>query len=239
MKEIKIKSIKRGENQKVYDLTVKDSEHYILSNGVVSHNSMDMYPKEIFSGGSGAVYNASIILMITKAKLKTGDEDELDLGQSGIIVTAKTEKNRLAKPKKVKFEISFGSGANPYMGLENWCTVENFDKIGIAKGKMEMVDIVDPETGEVTGTKPGIKSGGHRWYIRHLDKSVYTKSLHTSKIFTQEVLEAMDPILTEYFKYSSSAEQEEAEEEMQKNEEAYDEHPSVDEVDAEDLFGKD
>ena len=35
-----------------------------------TYMSMDMYPREIFSGGSGAVYNASILLMISKAKLK-------------------------------------------------------------------------------------------------------------------------------------------------------------------------
>jgi len=202
-----------------------------------TYMSMDMYPKEIFSGGSGAVYNASILLMITKAKLKTGDEDELDLGQSGIIVTAKTQKNRLAKPKKVKFEISFNSGANPYKGLESWCTIENFEKVGIAKGKMEMVDIVDTETGEITGTKPGIKAGGIRWYIRHLDKSIFTKQLHTSKVFTPEVLEALAPIMEEYFRYSSAVEQEEAEEEMQEAEEEYNEHSSVEDVDADELFG--
>lgn len=203
-----------------------------------TYMSMDMYPREIFSGGTGAVYNASIILMISKAKLKTGDEDELDLGQSGIIVTAKTQKNRLAKPKKVKFEISFNSGANPYKGLEHWCTIENFEKIGIAKGKPEMVDIVDPETGEVTGTKPGIKAGGIRWYIRHLDKSIFTKQLHTSKVFTPEVLEAMAPIMEEYFKYSSAEEQEEAEEEAAEAEKQYDEHSNVEDVDADELFGK-
>jgi len=202
-----------------------------------TYMTQDMYPKEVFSGGNGAIYNASIILMITKAKLKTGDEDELDLGQSGIIVTAKTAKNRLAKPKKVKFEISFNSGANPYKGLEHWCTPENFETIGIAKGKPEMVDDIDPETGEVLGQKPGIKPGGHRWYIRHLDKSVFTKSLHTSEVFTPEVLEAMAPILEEYFKYSSVSEQEEAEEEMKEAEKQYEDHKDVEEVDADSLFG--
>jgi len=204
-----------------------------------TYMSMDMYPREIFSGGSGAVYNASILLMITKAKLKTGDEDELDLGQSGIIVTAKTEKNRLAKPKKVKFEISFNSGANPYKGLENWCTIENFEKVGIAKGKMEMIDEVDEETGEVTGTKPGIKAGGIRWYIRHLDKSIFTKQLFTPKVFTQEVLEALSPIMEEYFKYSSAMEQEEIEEQLEETEKQYDEHSNIEDVDADELFSED
>jgi hypothetical protein len=101
-----------------------------------------------------------------------------------------------------------------------------------------MVDIVDTETGEVTGTKPSIKPGGIRWYIRHLDKSIFTKQLHTSKVFTPEVLEAMAPIMEEYFKYSSAEEQEEAEEEAAEAEKQYDEHSNVEDVDADELFGK-
>lgn len=225
--KLKVKNIKRLDTKtKVHDICIENAGHYILEDGIISHNS-------------GAVYNASIILMITKAKLKTGEEDDLDLGQSGIVVTAKTQKNRLAKPKKVKFEISYNSGANKYKGLENWCTIENFEKVGIAKGKMEMINIVDEETGEITGTKPGIKAGGIRWYIRHLEKSVFTKQLHTSKVFTPEVLEALAPIMKEYFKYSSAVDQDDIEIVQAENEATYDEHPSVDEVEADDLFSKD
>jgi len=225
--KLKVKSVKRLDTKtKVHDICIENAGHYILEDGIISHNS-------------GAVYNASILLMISKAKLKTGDEDELDLGQSGIIVTAKTQKNRLAKPKKVKFEISFNSGANPYKGLEHWCTVENFEKIGIAKGKMEMVDIVDETTGEVTGTKPGIKAGGIRWYVKHLDKSFFSKQIHTSKIFTPEVLDAMAPIMEEYFKYSSVVEQEDEEDKAEEAEKTYDEHSSIEEVDADELFSAD
>lgn len=225
--KLKVKSVKQlSSSEEVHDICIENASHYILEDGIVSHNT-------------GAVYNASIILMISKAKLKTGEEDELDLGQSGIIVTAKTMKNRLAKPKKVKFEISFNSGANPYMGLDYWCTPENFEKIGIAQGKPEMIDIVDEETGEITGTKPGLKPGGIRWYVRHLDKSLFTKQLFNSKVFTPEVLEAMAPILEEYFKYASAAEQAELEDSLADSEKQYDEHPDVESVDANDLFSED
>lgn len=222
--KLRVKRVEKLDTkQEVHDICVENASHYILKDGVISHNS-------------GAVYNASIILMISKAKLKTGEEDELDLGQSGIIVTAKTAKNRLAKPKKVKFEISFNSGANPYKGLENWCTIENFDKVGIAKGKPEMVDVVDEESGEVVGTKPGIKPGGIRWYVRHLDKSIFTKQLHTSKVFTPEVLEALAPIMKEYFSYNSADEAENAEIEAEAAEAEYDTHSNIEDVDADELF---
>lgn len=156
--------------------------------------SQDMFPQEIMKGGKGLVYSASSIMMLSKAKLKTGEEDEFDLGSSGIIVTAKGMKNRLAKPKKVKFEISFEKGSNPYSGLEMFCVPQTFDTIGIAQGKMD----VDKSTGEMT-----FKPGGNKWYIKHLDKSVFFKQLHRPEVFTSAVLAAMEPYANSYFRYKS------------------------------------
>ena len=223
---LKIKSVKKLDSKKeVHDICIENASHYILEDGIISHNT-------------GAIYNASTILMLSKAKLKEEkDMDEQDLGQSGIIVTAKTVKNRMAKPKKIKFEISFNGGANPYKGLEFWCTPENFDTIGIAKGKPKLVDIVDMETGEITGTKPGIEPVGHNWYIRHLDKSVHFSKLHSPQVFTQDVLKAMAPILEEYFKYASMEEMSQMDAEFEKLEKEFDEHGSADDVDSSKLFG--
>jgi RecA/RadA recombinase len=196
-----------------------------------TYMTQEMYPKEVFSGGTGAIYNASTILILSKAKLKSGEEDELDLGQSGIIVTAKTQKNRMAKPKKVRFEISFVSGANPYKGLEYWCTEENFKRIGVAKGKM----VVDKGTGEEY-----FQGGGNNWYVRHLGKSVPGKHLHTAQVFNQEVLEAMHPVLHEYFRYSSAQEQQEANAAHEALRDQLDEAAGgidADDLNADDLFG--
>ena len=162
-----------------------------------TYMTQDMFPKEVFSGGTGGIYNCSTIGMLSKAKLKVGDEDELySIGQSGIIITIKTDKNRFAIPGKIKIELDFNEGANPYKYLETWCTAENFQQIGIAKGKMD----VDKETGEEY-----FKPGGNFWYVRHLGKSVPGKALHTARVFTQEVLEAMAPIAEATFKYASAA----------------------------------
>jgi RecA/RadA recombinase len=159
-----------------------------------TYETMEIYSQTVMKGGKSLYYTASTIAILSKAKLKTGEEDDMDLGQSGIVLTAKTVKNRLAKPKKVKFELSFEHGMNKFKGLEAFCRPEFFKTVGIAQGKME----VDKSTGEML-----FKPGGLKWYIRHLDKSVFFKQLHTKEIFTPEVLAALEPIVNEYFRYKS------------------------------------
>jgi len=185
-----------------------------------------MYPQEILKGGKALVYSSSVIGMMSKAKLKTQEEDEMDLGASGIVVTFKTAKNRLAKPKKIKFEISFIHGMNPYTGLDAFCRPEFYQEIGIAQGKEE----VDKTTGEIT-----FKPGGNRWFVRHLDKSVTTKQLFSPTVFTDEVLQRMAPIVNGYFKYKSFDEMQEFEEEFAQLEEAMDDFRDI--SDADELFG--
>jgi RecA/RadA recombinase len=163
--------------------------------------SMGMFPVEVFSGGGGAIYSASTIMMLSKAKLKTGNEGEMDMS-SGIVVTAKAYKNRMAKPKKVKFEIDATKGANKYKGLEVFLTGENFNTIGVAKGK------IDKETGE-------FKEGGNKYYVSHLDKSFFEKEIYNGQIFNEKVLNAIDDIVQKEFKYLSLEEALEYEKNME------------------------
>jgi hypothetical protein len=188
-----------------------------------------MYPQQILKGGKALVYSSSVIGMMSKAKLKVGEEDEMDLGASGIVVTFKTAKNRLAKPKQIKFEISFISGMNRFTGLDAFCRPEFFDQIGIAQGKEE----VDKSTGEMT-----FKPGGNRWFVRHLGKSVTTRQLFTEEVFTQEVLNRMAPIVNDYFRFKSLDEIEQVEKEFEQIMDSdIDEHGFSDNADAGDLFG--
>lgn len=191
--------------------------------------TQDMYPKEISKGGMGLVYSASVLGFLSKSKLKTGDEDDMDLGQSGISVLFKTQKNRLAKPKKIKFDISFANGMNPYTGLEAFCRADYFDQIGIAKGKMN----VDKSTGEMT-----FVPGGLRWYVSHLDKSFTTKQLFRPEIFTMDVLKKMEPIVNDYFRFKSLDEIEAVEKKFNEvMEDDEDDNGFVDSADADDIFG--
>jgi len=195
-----------------------------------TYMTMDLFPAEKLRGGNGLLYSASVIGFMSKSKLKTGEEDDMDLGQSGISVLFKTAKNRLAKPKKIRFDISFAHGMNPYTGLDAFCRPEYFEQIGIAKGKMD----VDKKTGEMN-----FIPGGNRWYVNHLNKSVTTKQLFTQEVFTQEILERMAPIVNDYFRFKSLDEIEEVEKqfnEMMVGEED-DTNGFVDSADADDIFG--
>ena len=185
-----------------------------------------MYPQQILKGGKALVYSSSTIGMMSKSKLKTGEEDDMDLGQSGIVVNFKTIKNRLAKPKQIKFEISFVSGMNPYTGLENFCRPEFYDKIGIAQGK----EVLDKETGELK-----FVPGGTRWFVSHLNRSFFTKQLFTEEIFTPEVLKKMEPIVNNYFRFKST---EEIEQSVKEFEDAISQESALDADDfnAENLF---
>jgi RecA/RadA recombinase len=194
-----------------------------------TYMTMDLFPAEKLRGGNGLLYSASVIGFMSKSKLKTGEEDDMDLGQSGISVLFKTAKNRLAKPKKIRFDISFAHGMNPYTGLDAFCRPEYMEQIGIAKGKME----VDKKTGEMT-----FIPGGNRWYIDHLNKSVTTKQLFTQEIFTQEVLEKMAPIVNDYFRFKSLDEIEEVEKQFNEMmDEEDDTNGFTDLSDADDIFG--
>jgi hypothetical protein len=121
---------------------------------------------------------------------------------------------------------------NPYTGLDAFCRPEYFDKIGIAKGKME----VDKSTGEMK-----FIPGGIRWYIDHLNKSVHTKQLFTQEVFTQEVLEKMEPIVNDYFRFKSLDEIEEVEKEFNSiigdEDDTTDDNGFTDSADADDIFG--
>jgi len=193
--------------------------------------TMDLFPQAVMKGGLALLYSASVIGFMTKSKLKTGEEDDMDLGGSGISVLFKTQKNRLAKPKKIRFDISFANGMNPYTGLDAFCRPEYFEQIGIAKGKMD----VDKKTGEMTFTP-----GGNRWYVSHLNKSVTTKQLFTQEVFTQEVLEKMAPIVNDYFRFKSLDEIEEVEKQFNNvigEDDDDDTNGFTDASDADDIFG--
>jgi hypothetical protein len=95
---------------------------------------------------------------------------------------------------------------------------------------------VDKKTGEMT-----FIPGGLRWYINHLNKSVTTKQLFSSEVFTQEVLEKMAPIVNDYFRFRSLDEIEDVEKQFNSvigdDEDDEDTNGFTDAADADDIFG--
>ena len=91
-------------------------------------------PGQTISGGGGAIYNASVILQLSKAGLKEGETGANGFAmKTGIIVTSKPAKNRFARPLPIKFHISFYRGMNRYVGLEEFI---NWESCGIQRGKI-------------------------------------------------------------------------------------------------------
>jgi hypothetical protein len=107
---MKITSIKKVQTEPVYDFTVDGAHHYILENGVITHNS-------------GLEYAASTIIFLSKKKDKTDNE------VTGAIVTAVLKKARLTiENKKVETLLEYSEGLDPYYGL-----LELAEKFGIFK----------------------------------------------------------------------------------------------------------
>lgn len=132
-------------------------------------------------GGTGPEYAASIILFLSKAQLKEAKE------KTGIIVTAKPNKNRFARPHPIKFYIHYSKGMNEYVGLENYV---NWELCGITKGKK------DKKTGELIPS-----AGSNKWIVKHLDRTVTNSEFFTPEVFTEEVLKKIDEHIQPIFNY--------------------------------------
>lgn len=108
-----VKSISLIAQQPVFDITVEDNHHYILENGLVSHNS-------------GLKYAASTIIYLSKKKVKEGTD------VIGNIIHCKLYKSRLTKENSmVDVMLNYDTGLDPYYGLVDIALKEGiFEKIG-------------------------------------------------------------------------------------------------------------
>jgi len=180
-----------------------------------TYQTQDLFSRQVGGGGTGPEYAASIILFLGKAKLKEGIE------QTGIIVTAKPNKNRFAKPTPIKFHISFNKGMNPYVGLEEYigwdiCGIERgrfitegaFNKLAdgqkidcrIHKFKKDKKDIIAYFQPSPTARKICVK---------HLNDAVDLNQLYTPQVLTDDVLKLIEPQVVAKFNYGDELEQEE------------------------------
>ena len=172
-----------------------------------TYQTQDLFSRQVGGGGTGPEYAASIILFLGKAKLKEGIE------QTGIIVTAKPNKNRFAKPTNIKFHISFNKGMNPYIGLEEYIS---WDTCGIERGRFinanaynKLTDPGKAECREHTYEKDGKEvtvyfqpaATARKMCVAHLNDTVDLNQLFTPQVLTEEVLQKLEPIVAAKFKY--------------------------------------
>jgi hypothetical protein len=125
---MKISQIKNVGKKPVYDLSVNKVEHYVLKNGVVTHNT-------------GIYYSANQIFIISKSQEKDGTE------LAGFKFTINIEKSRYVKEKsKLPFSVFFDSGIYKWSSL-----FELAQETGhIIKPKVGWYQTVDMETGEIS-----------------------------------------------------------------------------------------
>lgn len=121
---MKIKSIKKVGRKPVYDISVKDVEHYILENGVASHNT-------------GAYYSSQGIWIIGR------QQDKDDTGLNGFNFVINIEKGRRVKEKsKIPITVNFKKGVDRYSGLLDIALEGGF----IIKPKVGWYQVCDPVT---------------------------------------------------------------------------------------------
>lgn len=195
--KLKVTNIKSLGSTRVKDLTVEEAQHYISSNGTINHNT-------------GPEYAASIILFLNKAKLADGNS-------TGIIVTAKPNKNRFAKPMPVKFWIDFNKGMNPYVGLQEYIS---WDVCGIQRGrfisekdfsKLSEKDqelcrkhcyLNEKENEVVVYFQPS--DTARKICVKHMNDTIDLNMLFKPEVFTKEVLDLLDEnIIKKTFSYGT------------------------------------
>ena len=176
---------------------------------VVSHvyKTLDLYAKNVVSGGSGIAFAASSTIMLSASKLDDKESDKEaekrtgDYMKTGVMVTAKMDKSRFTIPQVVKFSIPFFKAPNPYIGLEKYLTWENS---GIMRGKLLTQKEYDklPESDKST-CQPMKDNSGNDCYaypkltsnkivVKHLGEEVPISEMFTPKVFTDELLHKLD-----------------------------------------------
>jgi hypothetical protein len=121
-KIMQIKSVTPVGKRKVYDISVKDAEHYVLENGVVTHNT-------------GSYYSADNIFILGRQQEKEGTEV---VGYNFII---NVEKSRYVKEKsKIPVNVSFDGGISKWSGLLD-IALESGHVIKPANGWYSKVDL--------------------------------------------------------------------------------------------------
>jgi len=132
---MKIKNVTPVGKKKVYDISVKDAEHYVLENGVVTHNT-------------GSYYSADNIFILGRQQEKEGTEL---LGYNFII---NVEKSRYVREKsKIPVSVKFDGGISRWSGLLDMALLSGH----VIKPSNGWYSKVDTETGEVEEKKYRLK----------------------------------------------------------------------------------
>lgn len=109
---MKVKAVRIAHKKDtVYDIETP-SHSYLLGNGIISHNTMEMYSKKVVSGGQGWVLSSNSIFIMGKRQVKDGSE------LAGFEFVMNTDKSRFIKEKSsIPITVTFDGGIDKYSGL--------------------------------------------------------------------------------------------------------------------------
>lgn len=132
---MRIKSINKVGRAPVYDLSLDtedyDKQHYVLKNGVITHNT-------------GIMYSSNQVFIITKAQEKEGTE------LAGFKFTINIEKSRFVREKsKLPFTVRYDTGIQKWSSLFDLAIESGH----IRKATQGWYNVVDMETGEILEPK--------------------------------------------------------------------------------------
>lgn len=123
---MKINKIRCVGHKNVYDISVKDAEHYILENGVITHNT-------------GIYYSSNSIFIMGRQQEKDGTE------VTGYNFIINVEKSRFVKEKsKIPICVSWEGGVSKWSGLIDVAMEGGY----VIKPKVGWFQAINPITGE-------------------------------------------------------------------------------------------
>ena len=184
-------------------------------------NSLDLFAidKEVMSSGEGPTFAASFITLLGKANYLKEESGDGEKNKTGVLLRARSHKNRGVVPMDVKFHLSWKKGMNPYVGLDQFI---GWDNCGVDFGTiMTKVDFdkkyksgASNSKGESLKTDSWTKDGVE--YVCVLNPNARTlavkdtcsnenpNDIFTGKVFTYNTLVMLnEKVIRPMFKYSS------------------------------------
>lgn len=146
----------------VYDLSVEDVEHYVLENGVVTHNT-------------GIMYSADTVFIIGRQQEKEGKDI---IGYNFIL---NVEKSRYVKEKsKIPLNVTYDGGISPYSGLLDIALDTGF--VVKPSNGWYSKSTLDKETGEIVTEEK-------KWRRKETDSTEFWRDLFRNDDFKKAISE--------------------------------------------------
>lgn len=142
MNKIKIKSINHNcRRADVYDVETPTHD-YILAGGIISHNTLELYSKDVVGGGTGSYYSADNIYIIGRQQEKEGNDI------AGYHFIIKVEKSRYVREgTKIPVTVTFKDGISKWSGILDLATEAGM--VQKVRKRSYVYNMIDLETGEI------------------------------------------------------------------------------------------